>query len=84
MQGTPHVANVQMRPQRLSTPVRQATPTAAIIFKLSRYLNIFITRSTLNDLSTRRERTDLQQRQQKQSVRVRQLTSSLHNPHCHG
>lgn len=43
----------------------QLPRTAAIIFKLSRYLNIFITRRTRKDLSTRRDRTDLQ-RQQKQ------------------
>lgn len=34
--------------------------TAAICFKLSRYLNILITRNTRNDLSTRRLRMDLQ------------------------
>lgn len=38
--------------------------TAAIIFRLSRYLNIFMTLSTLKERSTRNDRTDLQGQQQ--------------------
>jgi hypothetical protein len=43
--------------------------TAAIIFRLSKYLNIFITRKTRKDLSTRRDRTDLQQQHQQKASR---------------
>lgn len=60
----------------------QALLTDAIILRLSRYLNIFITRSTRKDRNTRNDRTDLQSIRQCSYGTTGGDPSKLGAPHC--